>query len=304
MIIFLLQLSGYPHQVPETSMGKILTMICALLGIPLLLIYLVIVGNCLAGLFSRFYANLCCQCCLRSSKRLPSSSSGRGDEFDLSDFDSVGGSSVTSRSSANHSFRGGGEGCRRGQMQRDSSSGLPVSSSTSLNGKDLTSFPASAASSSPQTKSGDRRHHHHHNTHHDHHQVPGWICFILIFAYVCGSAGLFSALQGWEWLESVFFCFTLLATIGFVDVPATRPGHMAAQKGSKPEIGGLFVMLCTLYLLLGLALVSMGVTILIHSGTQTAFIKIVSSCVSSGQGSQGARLLDHEATLGHSEGPS
>ncbi|XP_059090427.1 uncharacterized protein LOC131886184 [Tigriopus californicus] len=300
---------GYPQQVPETSMGKILTMICALLGIPLLLIYLVIVGNCLAGLFSRFYGKLCCQCCLRSSsKRLPSSSSCGRDEFDLSDFDSVGGSSVTSRSSAHHaSFRDGVEGRRRGQMRRDSS-GLPVSSSTSLNGKDMTSFPDSASSSrGPQTKNGDRRHHHHSNhdeDHHHHHQVPGWMCFILIIAYVCGSASLFSVFQGWEWLESVFFCFTLLATIGFVDVPATRSGQMATQKGSKPEIDGLFVTMCTLYLLVGLALVSMGITILIHSWTHTTFATIVSSCATGGQGSQGARLLDHEATLDYSEGPS
>lgn len=73
--------------------------------------------------------------------------------------------------------------------------------------------------------------------------VPIWLCVFLVVSYIFGGAFLFSKWEKWELLDSAYFCFITLTTIGFGDfVPAY------AQKG---------IALCSLYLLFGIALLAM-----------------------------------------------
>ncbi|KYQ46544.1 TWiK family of potassium channels protein 7 [Trachymyrmex zeteki] len=74
--------------------------------------------------------------------------------------------------------------------------------------------------------------------------VPIWLCVFLVVSYILGGAYLFNQWEGWPFLESAYFCFITLTTIGFGDyVPA-----LDEHKG---------IALCSLYLLFGIALLAM-----------------------------------------------
>ncbi|KAH0946822.1 hypothetical protein HN011_003471 [Eciton burchellii] len=76
--------------------------------------------------------------------------------------------------------------------------------------------------------------------------VPIWLCVFLVVSYIFGGAFLFSEWEKWPFLDSAYFCFITLTTIGFGDfVPAYK---LDAQKG---------IALCSLYLLFGIALLAM-----------------------------------------------
>ncbi|XP_011647627.1 potassium channel subfamily K member 1 isoform X3 [Pogonomyrmex barbatus] len=76
--------------------------------------------------------------------------------------------------------------------------------------------------------------------------VPIWLCVFLVVSYILGGAFLFSEWENWPFLDSAYFCFITLTTIGFGDfVPEYK---LDAQKG---------IALCSLYLLFGIALLAM-----------------------------------------------
>ncbi|XP_074109407.1 potassium two pore domain channel subfamily K member galene [Cotesia typhae] len=76
--------------------------------------------------------------------------------------------------------------------------------------------------------------------------VPIWLCVFLVVSYILGGAVLFNEWESWIFLDSAYFCFITLTTIGFGDfVPAHR---LHAHQG---------IALCSLYLLFGIALLAM-----------------------------------------------
>ncbi|KAK0175938.1 hypothetical protein PV328_000127 [Microctonus aethiopoides] len=76
--------------------------------------------------------------------------------------------------------------------------------------------------------------------------VPIWLCVFLVVSYILGGAVLFTEWESWIFLDSAYFCFITLTTIGFGDfVPAHK---LNAHQG---------IVLCSLYLLFGIALLAM-----------------------------------------------
>lgn len=74
------------------------------------------------------------------------------------------------------------------------------------------------------------------------------VLFLLQVSYIFGGAFLFQAWENWNYLDSVYFCFITLTTIGFGDfVPAKRVAMNA-------EVS---IALCSLYLLFGISLLAM-----------------------------------------------
>lgn len=72
--------------------------------------------------------------------------------------------------------------------------------------------------------------------------VPISICIMILICYVTFGAVLFHELQPWGVLESLYFCFTALSTIGFGDLqPKNEIGQYAASA----------------YILVGMAIVAM-----------------------------------------------
>ena len=46
-----------------------------------------------------------------------------------------------------------------------------------------------------------------------------WVAFILI-----GGAIFYHYVEGWSWVDSIYFCFISLATVGYGDLAPTTPG--------------------------------------------------------------------------------
>ncbi len=59
-------------------------------------------------------------------------------------------------------------------------------------------------------------------------------------------------ITGWSLVDSLFFCFAALATIGIFD-----DGDKIAARDAQAVGDGMFVVCCTLYVLFGLALMAM-----------------------------------------------
>ncbi|KAK2708910.1 uncharacterized protein LOC136028185 [Artemia franciscana] len=78
--------------------------------------------------------------------------------------------------------------------------------------------------------------------------VPIWLSILLVVGYIFGGATLFSGWEQWNFLDSAYFCFVTLTTIGFGD-------FVPAQK--VKENVEVSIALCSLYLLFGIALLAM-----------------------------------------------
>ncbi|CAL8142730.1 unnamed protein product [Orchesella dallaii] len=74
--------------------------------------------------------------------------------------------------------------------------------------------------------------------------VPIWLCSSLVIGYIVGGAYLFSNWEDWNFLDSAYFCFITLTTIGFGDFVPTQDSESS-------------IALCSLYLLFGIALLAM-----------------------------------------------
>nr|XP_046472660.1 uncharacterized protein LOC124214434 [Neodiprion pinetum] len=214
----------YSNVVPKTLWGRLISIIYALTGIPLLLVYLSTVGDVLARSFGRLYGRLCRP---RSCTRKPSKAYHNH---------------VDSKSGGNY------------YPSKDSScDDLGRAGSVVL--LDCGSEGLQAASSSTALDPGSKGHLHH-GFHHrlpcpKAVRIPITLCLLIIIAYICGGAVLFNRLEGWSLLESSYFCFTSLGTIGFGDLV---PGGAAAPSAILEELS-----LCatSLYILLGMGLIAM-----------------------------------------------
>ncbi|XP_031631792.1 TWiK family of potassium channels protein 12-like, partial [Contarinia nasturtii] len=72
--------------------------------------------------------------------------------------------------------------------------------------------------------------------------VPIPISIMIVICYITGGAALFHRIQAWNVLESLYFCFTSLGTIGFGEL---EPKGYAAQYAASA------------YILIGMAIVAM-----------------------------------------------
>ena len=77
---------------------------------------------------------------------------------------------------------------------------------------------------------------------------------MLLLVYIVLGCVVFSLAHGWSILDSLFFCFAILTTIGLLEIPLEGERNRLTP---KDEVSGPFVLMCTAYLLNGLTLVSM-----------------------------------------------
>ena len=87
--------------------------------------------------------------------------------------------------------------------------------------------------------------------------VPITTCLLVLLGYIMLGAALFSVWEGWTILDGAYFCFTSLMTIGFGDfVPGDSYIYNNSAAVSAVE-GNAKMVLGTVYLLLGLAIIAM-----------------------------------------------
>lgn len=81
--------------------------------------------------------------------------------------------------------------------------------------------------------------------------IPLWLCLLLVFCYISAGASVFCVYQHgkWSFVDSFYFAFTMMTTVGVVDVTNQAREDMSTD--------GLFVAFCSLYLLMGLSIMSM-----------------------------------------------
>lgn len=90
-------------------------------------------------------------------------------------------------------------------------------------------------------------------THSDHNnRVPLWLVTVLVVGYIAGGAFLFKIFEGWPLLDSAYFCFVTLSTIGFGDI---FPGR--SFENYDDDEGKKRLILCCVYLIIGLSLIAM-----------------------------------------------
>lgn len=80
-------------------------------------------------------------------------------------------------------------------------------------------------------------------------RVPISLVLIFVVFYIIVGAMVFSVWEGWDFLESAYFCFITLSTIGL--------GDYVPGRSLKSAEGHAQLIVCCLYLVLGLAIIAM-----------------------------------------------
>jgi len=197
---------GYGHIAPKTVTGMVVTMIYALIGIPLTLLTITNIGRAMATSFRFLYRNLltilCCVCCRHSCVRSITSPSpgAEADQIELGD---------------------GGED--KGWENKAASPLSNWRKNISLLTYDMKVIERVT--------------------------VPIPVTILLIAGYIGLGSLLFGIWEGWGALESAYFCFVTLSTIGFGDMV---PGTDLKKEGAQMKL-----VFCSLYLFLGLAFLAM-----------------------------------------------
>ncbi|CAH0549384.1 unnamed protein product [Brassicogethes aeneus] len=216
---------GYGNIFPHTPEGKITTIVYAIIGMPLFLLYLSNIGDIMARSFKWVYANCClCRWCPGVSRRRAERRMRKNREqyVDYS-------SGESSKSSSNY----------RINIERPSSSSQTQESKESSVSDEITEIDGDDESYDVQTVT-----------------VPITICLLIMVGYICGGALLFCRWEDWKMMDASYFCFISLSTIGFGDLV---PGDKIFSRGNDfySEVLELSFVFCSMYLMLGMALIAM-----------------------------------------------
>lgn len=214
---------GYGNTCPRTKWGKVATIVYAIVGMPLFLLYLSNIGDILARSFKWTYAR-CCLCRCRKRPRgppPPREQIAKKNHWQMVNLH--GGEMDTSSLDQENSSNTGeiGEGEEEEEEEEDEDD-------------DEEDDGESDGKYDPQRVT-----------------VPLTLCFAIMVGYVCGGAFLFSEWEEWDFLDGSYFCFISLSTIGFGDIV---PGDKITGQGQGFELSFVF---CSMYLMLGMALIAM-----------------------------------------------
>ncbi|XP_013793517.1 potassium channel subfamily K member 18-like, partial [Limulus polyphemus] len=197
----------YGNIAPKTNWGKLVTIVYAIIGIPLMFLYLTNIGDLLAKSFKYIYGRLC-RCKPNDEKRRRRHREHyRVHHIVLHDTTS----NINNFIDPNFPSKFG-----RPRLDETKMETLPEEISE-------------------EEDYGKQRI-----------VVPITLCLVLITGYICGGAFLFSISEGWNYLDGAYFCFVTLSTVGFGDTVV-----------SNAESSQHKLVICSLYLLGGMALIAM-----------------------------------------------
>ncbi|XP_060829338.1 potassium channel subfamily K member 9 [Bombus pascuorum] len=171
---------GYGNICPKTKWGKVVTIVYAIIGLPLFLLYLSNIGDILAKSFKWTYA----RCCLCKCRRRPLEATPRGNTHDNADV-------------------------RRNHWQM-----------VDIDGREVDSFSVDKNISSEKHDTKEENDDDSSSSSYDPQQVtvPLTLCVAIMVGYIWAGAILFSEWEDWNMLDGSYFCFVSLSTIGFGDI--------------------------------------------------------------------------------------
>jgi hypothetical protein len=222
LIIWFL-VSGNSKKVPNSPTGKIVAMVVVSLGIPLLLIYLSVMGSGLARAAKKLYNLICCCAVATTRRSRPAKGGPVRPSVDHP-------TSLEMQAAIKKQQQLPNRLMQQQQQQHQTSSPLLMCRNCmKKQAADSGGRPSAVAcSESPNPR------------------IPVWLCVLLVLCYIFAGASVFCAYHGWTFIDSFFFAFTVLCTIGMMDMMPINSHNDAP-----------FVVLCTLYLLIGLAILAM-----------------------------------------------
>ncbi|XP_015185392.1 PREDICTED: potassium channel subfamily K member 9-like isoform X1 [Polistes dominula] len=212
---------GYGNICPRTKWGKLCTIIYAIIGMPLFLLYLSNIGDIFARSFKWIYAR-CCLCKCHKKHREP-----------------ITVEVLQTRPEMNVQRNQ----CQKGEIENSSvdqdinemeiNYNNEFDIMNKMNDDDDDDDTSNSSKYDPQQVT-----------------VPLTLCLGIMVGYVIAGALLFSKWEDWNMLDGSYFCFVSLSTIGFGDiVPGDR-----IYSGQGLELSFIF---CFMYLMLGMALIAM-----------------------------------------------
>lgn len=230
--------TGYGSVAPKTALGKAVTIGYAVIGIPLTLLYLSVVGALLSRLARSIFSRaLCCclcskcgYCCLdertmavkERKEKVRRQDDYRSQTLHLQEPYYVRSPSGTiisasqANSISNNSIKDKTQGLNF-LRDCDSMSCADTDSKVSLRGFSIL--------------------------------APISLCLAAIFTYIFFGALVLYQLEGWSPIDGVYFCFMSLSTIGF--------GHLAPGLTQKNGATTGTIWFCSIYIMTGLALTAM-----------------------------------------------
>ncbi|XP_014479169.1 PREDICTED: uncharacterized protein LOC106746744 isoform X3 [Dinoponera quadriceps] len=270
---------GYGNVAPRTVWGRLITIVYALAGIPLMLVYLSTVGDVLARSFRRLYGRVCRpRNCTRKQQPPPppppvGGIMGKAYRYDNHVETKAGNYYSASRESSCDDL--GTRGTSSAILLDCGSEGLlhaTTSSTAALqyhnSGMVKSSVTFDVVKRSPSfrqdvTTGNGKRHFHPcslslsstsspaYMLESNPVRIPISLCLVIMLVYICGGAVMFNRLEGWSLLEGGYFCFTSLGTIGFGDLMPT------GRNAPSPTLEELSLCACSLYILAGMGLIAM-----------------------------------------------
>ncbi|KAG1661506.1 Potassium channel subfamily K member 18 [Nymphon striatum] len=214
---------GYGNIAPRTPWGKIVTMLYAIIGIPVMFLYLANIGGIFAKAFKYVYNRMCNRSFGHSNFYKRRAKGPGSDDIGMEPYRSNQMMSRKMNDAGDIAMDGFADGAGlspSGAIEEDYVS----QGSEQDEMRDLELKPRES--------------------------VPITLSLVILVVYISGGAALFSLWEGWDYLDGSYFCFITLSTIGFGDLV---PGSSVVSDGGSQEK----LVFCSLYLLIGLAVIAM-----------------------------------------------